>query len=59
MKRSNVQRSDLGFSAARKRDSELEELKTAEELGVAPLKADVCANAGSITPLGHCWIFVV
>lgn len=47
-------RSDLGFSAARESESELEELKTAEELEIAPLKADVCANAGSITSLGHC-----
>lgn len=57
-KEETCRRSDFGFPAARKTESELEELRTVEELGIAPPKAGVCANAGSISLLGHCWIFV-
>ena len=53
--------SDLGFFAARKSESELELLKAVEEVGIAPRKADACANAvpRSITALGHCGIFMM
>lgn len=41
--------SDLGFSAARKCESEPEVLKAVAELRMAPQKADACANAVPIS----------
>lgn len=48
--------SDLGFSAAQKSESGLEVLQAAAEPGIAPRKADACANAVhiSITSSAHC-----